>query len=145
MKKYLAGKLSRNTLVVVLCILGVIASAVWTASVGHMSNSSVTLRPQTAAGAYHTLQPAAAASNTGNLQSAGNAQGGSGTATQAVPAEPDPLYPIDPTPYCKTYINGGKIYCTYCDNSGSTNDFMPCGGCYGGGGMHPEIMCPNPL
>jgi len=126
MKNYFSTKLSRKNLVLILCVLGIIASTVWTSSVGHMSNNSSALSPSN--------MPANYVSGTQSTYPASN-QADSRNSIKPTTAEPDAQYPNDPPPYCKTYIQGGTATCNYCKTQVSV-----CG-CSGRG---TEILCQNP-
>ena len=94
----------------------------------------------------YTLQGTAVTPSTIQTPTANN--GNSGSPVSASPVtEPDPLYPVDPTPKCYYNWKPGTnqpYSCPVCEGVQSADGMRyPCGPCYGGGGG-VQIMCANP-
>jgi len=85
--------------------------------------------------------PASPPAPSGSSDSDGNS---SSPVTPVPPVtEPDPLYPIDPTPKCHIYKYPGGMQpmsCPVCEAYPAADGVRyPCGPCYGGPGV--DIMC----
>jgi hypothetical protein len=163
MKRFTAPKISRSSVTLGLCVLGVIAAAAWASSLGGIGTASNRQAPAVnfkstaqaglTAGAYsRTAAPAGTGSSGGG--SAADAASSPQSVPPSIPsaapaaAEPDPLYPADPTPKCPYYKYPGgvqpMIVCYPCEAYQTADGLRyPCG-CGGGSGIQPEILCASP-
>ena len=155
-------KFNKDVLLLFLCILGTAAVAWWAWAAGPVEpRSALGSAPQaeTTQGlngsGYGSLSPAGPGGSSGQSGGAASSSGNSSSPVTSSPInvypEPDPLYPVDPTPKCSYYkypegaqsgatcppYNCGAIRYPCCQYMDSPQGVCGCGG--------NEMLCASPL
>ncbi len=152
------ARFDKEILLLIFCVLGTLAVAWWAWAAGPVQPKSAlgSAAPvETAQGltgpAYGSQSPGSGATSSDQaVGSSGSASSGNASSPASPPVnvmpQPDPLYPIDPSPKCPYYKYPGNIqpmlYCPICETYQTSEGIRyPCG-C---GGRGTELLCASPL